>query len=1073
MRARFLTAKIVSKSVLMIAPLLGSALLLTGWFGGGRPARAAELPQTSAAECGTENLLAGKLPSQRNGMMGDAALITNRSIAPEGAIWDVPVVIKLVSAGAVTYDLGKPSTVGALYLQADANDTYRITGSLDGSPGSFKFLGEMPNVVDRGPGLRGRVLQILPVAVRYLRVGEAQGDGAFSISEFAAYCHAPAPFPPAFPVVDAPLAAAPPPANARPAGPTAAQLDAVGRESNGRLALSILALLMALIGAGGWLRAKKTHSAGMAEATSGKLGVSRLSTHDLLRLIFVASGAAALIYEVVWFHLLRLVIGASALSVGIVLASFMGGMFLGSLLFARLVSPERNALRVYAALEVGIGLFGLLMPVLLPAVRFVYVGLVGYGTVGIALRAVVAAMMLLPPTALMGATLPAVARRYAHGRRGMSGLASLYAANTTGAVLGCLLSGFYLLAVWDVWVATAVAAALNFLVGWTAFQRSKTARPEEQWTVAEVPRPARARGHELRAVYLAVGLSGLTALGAQVIWTRLLTLLFGATVYAFSIILAVFLAGLGLGSIAASYLLRRGQHAARALAWTQLALVPAVLSAAYLLADVLPFASPPAATPLTALHALHVLRAMAVVLPGAVLWGMSFPFALAAASSSGGDTGRSSGHVYASNTLGAIIGALAVSFWAVPSFGSRWAEQSLEIIAGISAAVLFHVLGRAWQPDAGARATKRMPSAAWPLAVGALAAGFLPGPSAAFLAHGRYIWWVDARDQYPYVSEGAASTVAVHVAPDGYKNFHVSGRVEATNNPNDMRLQRLLGHLSALAHPHPESVLVVGMGAGTTAGALALHPEIKRVVICEIEPRVVGAANQFALENYDVLKNPKVEVVFDDARHFLATTREAFDIITSDPIHPWVRGNSVLFSREYYAVVKSRLKPGGIATQWVPLYETNELAIQIQAKTFMDAFPQGTVWNSAANGKGYDVVLLGQTGGLHMDLTKIQARIDHTPIIGLSLQEVKIGSAVDLLATYGAGAADMKGWYANTPLNRDFSLKLEYISGLALNSSAADDIYAHMIANRTYPSDIFTAPPALEAELRRRIIGDR
>ena len=149
--------------------------------------------------------------------------------------------------------------------------------------------------------------------------------------------------------------------------------------------------------------------------------------------------------------------------------------------------------------------------------------------------------------------------------------------------------------------------------------------------------------------------------------------------------------------------------------------------------------------------------------------------------------------------------------------------------------------------------------------------------------------------------------MAVHVAPDGYCNFHVAGRVEATNNPNDLRLERLLGHLSALAHPQPKSVLVVGLGAGVTAGALTLHPGIERIVICEIEPRVTGAARQFAPENYDVLSNPKVELVFDDARHFLATTDESFDIITSDPIHPWVRGNSVLFSREYYQIVRSRL----------------------------------------------------------------------------------------------------------------------------------------------------------------------
>src|SRR5262249_23084526 len=152
-------------------------------------------------------------------------------------------------------------------------------------------------------------------------------------------------------------------------------------------------------------------------------------------------------------------------------------------------------------------------------------------------------------------------------------------------------------------------------------------------------------------------------------------------------------------------------------------------------------------------------------------------------------------------------------------------------------------------------------------------------------------------------------------------------------------------------------VLVVGLGAGITAGALGQHPEGKRIVICEIEPRVVGAAKLFAPQNYGILSDPPVQMGFDDAPHLLAPTREEFDIITSDPIHPWVRGNSALFSREYYAIVRDHLRPGGIATQWVPLYETSELAIKIQMRTFVEAFPTGTVWNSAANNKGYDVVL--------------------------------------------------------------------------------------------------------------------
>ena len=794
---------------------------------------------------------------------------------------------------------------------------------------------------------------------------------------------------------------------------------------------------------------------------------AELTTHDQLTLLFVASGCAALIYEVVWLHLMRLVIGASALSVGIVLASFMGGMFLGSLLFARFVKPDRNPLRVYAYLEIGIGVCGILMPLVLPAVRSVYIGLFGYGALGIALRAVIAGIMLLPPTALMGATLPAIARRYSHGRLGMSGLASLYAANTIGAVLGSLLAAFYLLAEWDVWVATLAAAALNMGVGAYAIRLARTTPHQERPAAPALPKSGSARRADV--VYLAAALSGLTALGAQVVWTRILTLLFGATVYAFAIILAVFLAGLGLGSALAANALRRGVKAFSGFAWSQVALVPALLIGGYILVEVLPYASPPAITPIRTLHALHVLRAIAVILPAAVLWGMSFPFALAAAGRRSADTGRSSGHAYAANTVGAIVGALGVSFWLIPSYGTRVAGQVLVAIAGLAAAVLFLQVRREEQLalPRGGRPTGAHPLLA--LGAGIVGALLLPGLSPAFLAHGRYIWWIEQDDQYPYVSEGAASTVAVHIAPNGHKNFHVSGRVEATNNPNDLRTERLIGHLSALTHPKPESVLVVGLGAGVSAGALTLYPEIKRIVICEIEPRVAGATRLFAHENYSVLTNPKVELVFDDARHFLATTRERFDIITSDPIHPWVRGNSMLFSREYYAIVNSKLKPGGIATQWVPLYETSEKAIQIQMRTFIDAFPNGTVWNTAARGGGYDVVLVGSVDPLKLDLSAIQKRIDDTPAIKESLREVRITSALDLAATYATGGPDMQKWLADTPTSNDFSLKLEYISGLALNEKAADPIYRQMVADRGYPDQMFTASEQVRKELRERL----
>lgn len=1005
---------------------------------------------TSAADlCDDADLLAEHSPGQSAEITGALDALTDGMVAREGAEWDAAPAVVLQSERAfATFDLGTPREIRALVVQGDANDTYRVEGSIADDAQSFALVAEIPNVVEtHGHGLRTRALRLTePVRARFLRIGGARGDGSFSLSEVAAYCQVPAPFPPTMRAAGEP---APITTNVEPA---AAPADAPLK--TGFLGIAALLAVAAVVASG---------RAGInARARSRAV---RAPSELLLHALFVASGAAALIYEVVWLHLMRLVIGASALSVGIVLASFMGGMFIGSLMFSRWVPRERDPLRVYAWLELGVAAFGLLMPLSLPLLRSIYVGVMGYGTLSIAFRAVLAALLLLPPTACMGATLPAIARRYSSGRTAMARLGSLYAANTLGAVIGSLLSAFYLLALWDVWIATFAAMALNLCVYFLASRVPKRSPAEPEPKLEGANKASTEPWH----LYAVAAFSGLTALGAQVVWTRLLTLLFGATVYAFAIILAVFLGCLGLGSGLSVYLLRRGWDARRGLFLSQFGLVPALLFSAFLLARVVPYASPVASTPVSVLHWLHLLRAVDVIAPAGILWGTSFPFALAASPSSSADPAHASGRVYAANTLGAIVGALATSFWLIPSFGTQGAQRVLLLCAALSSALASQFVARRRIRPSGERPSYPPIAALSSLALGAAAAAILPGLSKIFLSHGRYVWAADPRDQYVYTSEGAASTVAVHIAPDGTRHFHVSGRVEASNNPADMRLERLLGHLSALVHKNPESVLVVGLGAGVTAGSLALHPEVKRVVICEIEPRVAGAARLFATENYDVLRDPRVEIVYDDARHFLATTRERFDVITSDPIHPWVRGNSVLFSREYYDIVRSRLKPGGVATQWVPLYETSEEAIRMQMRTFTDAFPNGTVWNSAVSGRGYDVVLLGRTEECALDLGSIQKRIRDVPRIARSLAEAKIGGAVDLLGTYATNATDMQRWLASTSVNRDFSLRLEYISGLSLNSSAADPIYANMVHGRRFPSQLFEGPAELIAALRQRL----
>src|SRR4051812_25994582 len=298
----------------------------------------------------------------------------------------------------------------------------------------------------------------------------------------------------------------------------------------------------------------------------------------VLLLLFVGSGCAALIYEVVWLQLLQLVIGSTAVSLGVLLGTFMGGMCAGSLLLPRLVSGRWHPLRVYALLEIGIGAIGLAVLFGMPYVEQVYTRYAGHGTPGILLRGAVAGVCLLPPTLLMGATLPAIARWVETGPEGVSWLGFFYGGNIAGAVFGCLLAGFYLLRVYDMATATYVACALNGTVA--AIALALAAAPARY----DVPAGPATNGSEGRAagawaVYLAIALSGMAALGAEVVWTRLLSLLLGGTVYTFSLILAVFLIGLGIGSSLGASLARRAASArvalgacrwllAAAIAWT-------------------------------------------------------------------------------------------------------------------------------------------------------------------------------------------------------------------------------------------------------------------------------------------------------------------------------------------------------------------------------------------------------------------------------------------------------------------------------------------------------------------------
>jgi spermidine synthase len=287
-----------------------------------------------------------------------------------------------------------------------------------------------------------------------------------------------------------------------------------------------------------------------------------------------------------------------------------------------------------------------------------------------------------------------------------------------------------------------------------------------------------------------------------------------------------------------------------------------------------------------------------------------------------------------------------------------------------------------------------------------------------------------------------------------------------------MRLQRMLGHITTLVPKNPARVVVIGCGAGVTAGAVSIDPLVKNQTIAEIEPLVPASVSKyFGEHNFHVVDNPKVNIHLDDARHYLLTTDEKFDAITSDPLDPWVKGAATLYTREFFQVVKDRLNPGGVVTLFVQLYESNEAAVKSEIATFLEAFPNGAVFANTANGQGYDLVLFGQVEGRKINVDDVQKRLSDpaNEAIANSLREVGIYNAIDLFGTYAGQTSDMQNWLKDATINTDRNLRLQYLAGLGLNLYQSDPIYKNMIRDSKYPENLFEGSPETLAALRQRI----
>jgi len=401
------------------------------------------------------------------------------------------------------------------------------------------------------------------------------------------------------------------------------------------------------------------------------------------------------------------------------------------------------------------------------------------------------------------------------------------------------------------------------------------------------------------------------------------------------------------------------------------------------------------------------------------------------------------------------VGALGISLIMVPWAGTQQSQRLLLMASALSALFVLVPYVRAYQSKT---------VAAW-LAVSMVAAVYLtahldPIPGK-LIAYGRRLPISSPSSEVLYTAEGINSSVAITKWSDGAVEVDVNGHVEATTEPYDMKLQRMVGHLPALIHSNPKSVLGIGFGAGVSAGTFTRYPGIEHITVCEIEPIIPPTSTRYFYKyDYDVLHNPRTRIVYDDARHYLMTTKDMYDIIASDPLDVFVKGTAALYSKEYFEAVKRHLNPGGMFSLYVPLYESDERTVRSELATFFEAFPNATVWANTINGQGYDMVFLGQVDKLHVDVDQIQARLEspgYEPVAE-SLRDVGVNNVIDLLATYAGQKSDLGQWTAGADINHDSDLRLSYLAGWGINSTLEDVIYKRMMSYRQPPLDLFTGP---------------
>ena len=751
---------------------------------------------------------------------------------------------------------------------------------------------------------------------------------------------------------------------------------------------------------------------------------------------FFLSGAAGLVYQVAWAKALGLIFGHTLYATAVVLAVFMAGLAFGSLYLGRWAEGHPNPVALYARIEFLISGTGALSLAGLAAVRSLYVSAYPVASGAqlplLALRLFGVTAVLFIPTLLMGATLPILVDSFVRSSASLGvSVSQLYWVNTLGAVAGTLIAGFVLLPTWGLRVTIWCAAAGNALAGLIALWVSKGDRSAPVVKILPLKvNPDRNTPQQVSFTFLLFlfAVVGSTAFAYEIAWTRLLSITIGSSTYAFTLMLAAFLLGTVIGSAFFHHFFGSSRRISIAtLSRTQIGIGMAALSSLVLfpwIAAMVPELLRKGDQAFGGLVLTQFVVSALAMLPTAMIFGFNFPmFVVLIDRGNAGQTGSSVtvGKAYAANTIGCIVGAVVAGFWLVPWLGSFR-------VIGVAAALNL-LLALAIDSRLPERRVRHLA-----IDICCLVLAVVVGFSSLFYnqplmmlsavlygnSHQRRLTFgeVVATTDLVFAEEGVNDSIAV-VRTDANVSLRVNGKVDASTG--DARTQLLLGHLGAALHTIPRRVLIVGFGSGMTVSAVARYPDVEEIDCVEIEPAVMHAAPYLGSLNRGVLSDARVHIVFDDARNFLLTSRQKYDLIISEPSNPWIAGVATLFTDEFYSAARQRLAPGGMFVQWVQSYSLAPADLRMIMATFSPHFAEVTLWR----GEETDLLLLGRTDTAPLQFNHLRALWQNNAL-RTDLESIDVRKPEGIVAYFLLDDAAVRKLGEGIALNTDDHTVLEY-----------------------------------------------